>query len=128
MKHPQASTLEGRARDLYLRAGPRVDAAMAGRLRAARRNALQPSATHRHHPRWMMPAGAVAAALLVAVGVWQPLQHGTHVPAPVAVNAAASNEEVLPPDADQTDPTLYQNLDFYAWLAQQPTARTSHGH
>jgi hypothetical protein len=32
----------------------------------------------------------------------------------------------LPPDADKTDPVLYQNLDFYTWLAaadHHPTTR-----
>jgi hypothetical protein len=28
----------------------------------------------------------------------------------------------LPPDADSADPTLYQNLDFYGWLAANDTS------
>lgn len=119
MKNPQADGFEQHARDLYLRAGPHVDAHMAARLRTARRKALAGS----EHPRmrWMVPASACAAAVLAVVVLWQPLR-GPGTVATMTSGAAVSAEaaEALPPDADQTDPGLYQNLGFYAWLAQQP--------
>ena len=31
----------------------------------------------------------------------------------------------LPPDADKTDPNLYQNLDFYGWLAANDSQNKS---
>ena len=123
MKRSPADTFETRARALYRRAGPRVDPATAGQLRAVRRDALE--ARHRRGMRWMVPTGAVAAALLAAVVVWQPSQR--HATAPASTQA--TNADALPPDVGQTDPSLYQNLGFYAWLAQQPShARTTPTH
>lgn len=119
MKHPPADTFETRARDLYRRAGPRIDPATSGQLRAIRRDALE--ARHRRGMRWMVPTGAIAAALLAAVVVWQPAQRhaATHAP------TEAASTDALPPDVGQTDPSLYQNLGFYAWLAQQPSRARS---
>jgi hypothetical protein len=34
-----------------------------------------------------------------------------------AAGSADDLDNELPPDADKTDPNLYQNLDFYGWLA-----------
>ena len=77
--------------------------------------------------RWLIPTGALAAMALAVMMVWQPLPHA---PAPSANQAAGSApqdvDNELPPDAEQVDPGLYQNLDFYAWLAandRQPTSR-----
>lgn len=127
MKHPQVDHFETHVRDLYLRAGPRVDSATAVQLRAARRNALangQRRQTMRTM-RWMVPTGAVAVALLAVVTVWQPLQRRTTLTP--ATTHITDTTQALPPDAGQTDPTLYQNMGFYAWLAQQPATRHANG-
>jgi hypothetical protein len=45
-----------------------------------------------------------------------------------AINAPEQSAEVdneLPPDADKTDPNLYQNLDFYGWLAANNSQNNS---
>jgi hypothetical protein len=58
--------------------------------------------------------GALAAMALAALMVWQPS------PQPDAKQVAATEQqdnEYLPPEADKADPGLYQNLDFYSWLA-----------
>lgn len=120
--------LEQRARKLWREAARRVDPATAGRLRAARREALQEAPyPGRQAARWLIPAGAVAAIALAAMMVWQPLPRtpssatGHH-----AASALAASDSELPPDAEQVDPALYQNLDFYAWLAandSQPDTR-----
>jgi hypothetical protein len=34
-----------------------------------------------------------------------------------AVGSLGETDNALPPDADTIDPNLYQNLDFYGWLA-----------
>ncbi|HEX7341468.1 MAG TPA: hypothetical protein VF269_04235 [Rhodanobacteraceae bacterium] len=122
MKHPHTDHFADRARTLYLRAGPHLDTTTAARLRAARRSALDTKPQH-HALRWMVPTGACAAALLAALTIWQPLQH----PATVATMAPTSADvtQALPPDVDQTNPALYQNLDFYAWLAHQPATKAS---
>jgi len=65
-----------------------------------------------------LPAGAFAAIALAALMVWQP-HRGTPaqaIPA-VAGTSVAQDDSDLPPDADSADPNLYQNLDFYGWLA-----------
>jgi hypothetical protein len=113
-------SLELRARARYRDALLRLDPATSGRLRAARRTALAAAQAPAHHRmRALLPIGALAAVALAALTVWQPAgRDGSAVPVAPAVSSAtetASNE--LPPDTDGTDPKLYQNLDFYSWLA-----------
>ncbi|KZC24738.1 hypothetical protein RHOFW104T7_06930 [Rhodanobacter thiooxydans] len=109
--------LEQHARKLWREAAQRIDPATAGRLRAARRQALETARAPTHRAvRWLIPTGAFAVIALAAVMVWQPLPQHT----PTTLHAAGSIDEVdteLPPDADKADPNLYQNLDFYGWLA-----------
>ncbi|MFC5524852.1 DUF3619 family protein [Rhodanobacter ginsengisoli] len=112
--------LEQRARELYDEAVRRIDPDTAGRLRAARRQALEAArAPERHRARWLIPAGAFAVVALATMMVWQPLPHRGATPSHVAGTAptTADLDNDLPPDADKTDPNLYQNLDFYGWLA-----------
>ncbi len=123
MTDPQSARFERRARELYLRAGPRIDPATAAELRAARARALAVGTPRRLG--WMVPAGACAAAALVAFTLWQPLRGPTVATRAAPVGDTAESAQVLPPDADQTDPALYQNLDFYAWLAQQPATASA---
>lgn len=117
--NPPQEPFEQRARKLWREAARQVDPATAGRLRAARREALQAArAPIRHPTRWLIPTGAVAAVALAAMVVWQPLPRA---PSSMQINhpahAAVEADAELPPDAEQADPALYQNLDFYAWLA-----------
>ena len=127
-------SLEQRARALYLEAGRRLDPATAGRLRAARRSALASAqAPVRHRVRALLPAGALAAVALVALMAWQPLQRDSaSSPAADAVLTSATPtaaDSELPPDADgPDDPTLYQNLDFYGWLAATGRDQTTPAH
>jgi hypothetical protein len=109
---------EQRVRSLWHEAGRSVDPATAGRLRAARRQALEATRAPTHRTaRWLIPTGAFAVIALAAMMVWQPLPppHAT-----ITMHATSSADDLdneLPPDADKTDPNLYQNLDFYGWLA-----------
>jgi ferric-dicitrate binding protein FerR (iron transport regulator) len=110
---------EKRARALYQEATQRIDPVTAGRLRAARRTALQAATTHassHHRARVLVPVGALAAMALAALMIWQPTPHQTAPSQPVAAMATEPDTE-LPPGADKADPGLYQNLDFYSWLA-----------
>ena len=123
--------LEQRARALYREASQHIDPATAGRLRAARRSALE---MHRPAPhktaRWLVPSGACAAIALAAVMAWSPLQHH-----PVSPSAQTDHSSVqlayldegdsLPPDPVNADPKLYQNLDFYDWLAANGDSQAS---
>jgi hypothetical protein len=123
---PSDQRLQQRARELYREAGRRVDPATAGRLRAARRQALETAGKpSRQVSRWLIPSGAVAVIALASLMLWQPLPQGGSRPA-AAVDTATDLDNELPPDADKTDPVLYQNLDFYTWLASadhHPTTR-----
>jgi hypothetical protein len=121
--------LEQRARELYLEAARRVDPVIAGRLRAARREALA-DARHAQRPhhlaRWLVPSGACAVIALAALLAWPSApRHATTTPNTAAVATAGEADNTLPPDPEQADPNLYQNLDFYGWLAandsQSPT-------
>lgn len=121
---------EQRARELYQEAAQRIDPVTAGRLRAARRQALAAAQTPQHHTaRWLIPTGAFAAIALATLMAWQPLpRHATTSASQVVgtTDASADLDTELPPDADKTDPNLYQNLDFYGWLAannSQPANR-----
>lgn len=112
--------LARRARALYLDASRQLDPTTAGRLRAARRQALDAArpAPARLVPRLLLPAGAFAVLALATLMIWQPLRNMDHAPShamPAASTVDADND--LPPDADSADPQLYQNLDFYGWLA-----------
>lgn len=117
--------LEQQARKLYREAAQHVDPAIAGRLRAARRDALaaagKPSRQH-----WLIPTGAFAVLALAAMMLWRPTGPIPAPPAAMSAHADSASEldSDLPPDADQTDPGLYENLDFYGWLAASnaPTA------
>jgi hypothetical protein len=119
--------LERRARDLYLRASRDVDPATAGRLRAARRTALARPAGHHALRRVLIPASAFAMVALASLIVWQPGRGPASAP-PAAVPTAevAADPSDLPPDADSTDPSLYQDLQFYSWLAYNDTQGRDH--
>jgi len=122
--------LEQRARALYHQAARDLDPAIAGRLRAARREALgsgERQAPHRV-ARWLVPSGACAAIALAALLAWPSAPR--HMPGtPDANSVIASSNEVdntLPPDPEQADPNLYQNLDFYGWLAATDHSSPTH--
>jgi hypothetical protein len=122
--------LERRARELYHEAARRIDPATAGRLRAARREALagtqHPHRSH-HLARWLVPSGACAVIALAALLVWPSAPRPT-AEAPAAATAATGGEtdNALPPDPEQADPNLYQNLDFYGWLAANDSQPSTH--
>ncbi|MEO7073369.1 MAG: hypothetical protein ABI300_10565, partial [Rhodanobacter sp.] len=61
--------------------------------------------------------GALAAVAVAALMLLQqPLPRGA-APTLGSSSVAVDTDNDLPPDAEQTDPMLYQNLDFYGWLA-----------
>src|SRR4051812_48220418 len=113
--------LERRARELYLRASRDVDPATAGRLRAARRTALAAPQTASATRRLMLPAGAFAVVALASLMLWQPGGAPPAAPPAAMQSADADVASDLPPDPDSADPALYQNLQFYSWLAYNDT-------
>lgn len=125
---PDPDKLARRARALYLDASRRLDPALADRLRAARRQALAATpAPARLAPRLLLPAGAFAVLALATLVIWQPLRHADPPPTRAAATApAAEADNDLPPDADSADPQLYQNMEFYGWLAANGRVGTRH--
>ena len=114
---PRTGTLPQRARRLHEIAVEQIDTATLQRLRAARLAAITP------RPRRLLPvlvpAGALAAAVLAMAVIWGPLRGPPAAPADTDTSliATAGSHEV----------DLAQNLDFYDWLAtqQQPAPAAS---
>jgi hypothetical protein len=121
--------LERRARELYREAARQLDPATAARLRAARRAALAGADNSSFAHRLMqllLPAGAFAAIAFAALMLSSPVKGPTSaVPAGVMSSPTAESETELPPDAAAADPTLYQNMDFYGWLAKNGESQAS---
>lgn len=120
---------EQRARALYHEAARRIDPATAGRLRAARREALASSQQeHRPHhlARWLVPSGACAAIALAALLTWPSAPRPVATAPVTAAATAGETDNTLPPDPEQADPNLYQNLDFYGWLAANDSQPPTH--
>lgn len=109
-----------RARTLYHTAAQRLDPALALRLRTARREVLASQHRAPHQVvRWLVPSSACAAIALAAVLTWPslPRPEAAEPSATVAASQTVDADNLLPPDPEQADPSLYQNLDFYGWLA-----------
>lgn len=119
--------LERRARELYREAGRRIDPATAGRLRAARREALAAAAVpaHARLVRGLVPAGAFAAIALAVLMVFSPVSNDSAPAQAIHSAQAAEADGDLPPDLSNTDPSLMQNLDFYDWLATNDASQAS---
>ena len=108
--------LATRARTLFRDACNDIDGATLQRLRQARRAALAAPPASRL-PKLLLPAGALAMSVLAATLVWQdPMT--TVSPAGEDFTIAATIGDTAVPD-DDVD--LYDNLDFYTWLATQPS-------
>lgn len=87
-----------------------VDAATLAKLAAVRRGALTPA---RQRPGWLVPAAAtasIAVALVVGVTLWP--QHSSHDESALAI-------EALPLLGGPDELELYENLEFYQWLAEE---------
>jgi hypothetical protein len=111
-----------RAREIHALACAGVDTRTHARLAAARRDALSAARAPAHRRMWLPAAGAMAAcALALGVILWRPAP----APSPAHAHQAASANAELPLEADSKQMDLYQNLDFYQWLAQQPEMGTS---
>ncbi|HET6552619.1 MAG TPA: hypothetical protein VFG49_03700 [Dyella sp.] len=120
--------LERRARELYREAARQLDPTTAARLRTARRNALagaDGSSPAQRLLQLMLPAGAFAAIAFAALMLSSPVQGPVGEAPGVAVSAKGEIDGDLPPDAAAADPALYQNLDFYGWLAKNGDSQAS---
>lgn len=110
---------ERRAKEAFDRSAAELDAATRSRLTQARYRALEelPSGgTRRRRQSWLVPAGAVAAAALVAVLLFLPNNPATDPGLQQAV--ALGDLEIL---LGEEDLEMYdEEIEFYAWLEAQP--------
>jgi cytochrome c-type biogenesis protein CcmH/NrfG len=112
---------ERNARAVLEESVTRIDARTRSRLNQARQLALE-AVSAPHRPWWrsfaLMPAGAVAAALLLAVMLWQ-REPTVHQPPLLEGRVTAVEDMDLLADADGLD--LIEGWDgpFYEWAADQ---------
>ncbi len=115
---------ERNARAVLEQSIARIDARTRSRLNQARQRALEVAGA-RHRPWWrsfaLMPAGAVAAALLLAVVLWQREPALREAPLPEGHVTAVEDMDLLA-DAEGLD--LIEGWDgpFYEWAADQSDA------
>jgi cytochrome c-type biogenesis protein CcmH/NrfG len=117
-----ATEFERNARVVLEESVRRVDGRTRSRLNQARHAALAAAATRRRG--WwrsftLMPAGAVAAAVLVAVVLWQHEPQGTAPLAPGEAQHAAVEDMDLLTDNDSIDLMEGWDGSFYEWAASQ---------
>lgn len=109
------SEFERRTKRAFDRSVREVDSATRSRLAQARRNAVEGSDDRAARRGWtwsLAPAGAIAASVLaVAVLLWQ---NGSRTELPVA------DLEILLAEDDLDIEMLDEEIEFYAWLEEQP--------
>lgn len=107
-----------RARNLLLESADDLDGRTRSRLTQARHAALaqleSAAPVRKGVSRWLLPAGSVAAAVLVA-GIW----FGTLQPDTAPVQVASSPMDDLELVAGAENFELIEELDFYAWLESE---------
>jgi type VI protein secretion system component VasF len=113
---------ERNARAVLEQSIARLDGRTRSRLNQARQRAIEAAAT-RHRPGWrsyaLMPAGAMAAAVLVTVMLWHraPL---VHEPPQLEGHVTAVEDLDLLADAEGLDlMEEWDNSGFYEWAADQ---------
>ncbi len=118
---PPPTEFERNTRAVLEESVTRIDARTRSRLNQARQLALE--AVRAPPRRWwrsfaLMPAGAVAAALLLAVMLWQ-REPTVHEPSALEGRVTAVEDMDLLADADGLD--LIEGWDgpFYEWAADQ---------
>jgi len=106
-----------RARQLFAESVQGIDGETRSRLTRARAKAVEAAGSRRHGwlstPSRFIPLGGVAAVALVAALVWP------NPDAPVGpVEASVFNDlDILLADENLD---LFEDLEFYAWLLEQP--------
>lgn len=103
-------------REVFHRGVDELPPSVRGRLRAARREALQGRARARTPApwsRWVSAGAGVAAAALVAVAV---VFDGDRGERPVQASDKARDLEIL---LSGNELELYENLEFYAWVSER---------
>jgi hypothetical protein len=111
--------LEARAKQLFEASVAGLDGSTRSKLARARARAVEVASRPRAITAWLparspwLPAGAAAAAAAIAVFVWQ----GSIVEQSDVGMAAIDDLEILLAE-DEFD--MFEELEFYAWLDEQP--------
>lgn len=116
-----ANQFEQRARELFVQSCDQLDANTRMRLREARNNALA-GKSPRRKSHMLLPAGAMAASVLALAITWHyggmpRTRHASGQTTTASTQAAPDNADV----------DMYDDLDFYRWLAQQPAVAERSG-
>lgn len=113
------SRLEARAKQLFAASVADLDVSTRSKLARARSRAVEIAIAPHGIAAWLptgrawLPAGAAAAAAAIVLFVWQ----GTEVQQPDVGLAAIDDLEILLGE-DEFD--MFEELEFYAWLEEQP--------
>lgn len=112
--------IAGRARQLFADSVAGLDGRTRSQLAQARARAVEAAARRRSAvwttPARLLPIGAAAAAVLAVTLLWQGPELG---PAPAApVESVVLNDLDLLLEGENLD--LFEDLEFYAWLLEQP--------
>lgn len=105
-----------RARQLFAQSTRGLDGHTRSKLAQARAKAVEAAGSRSlvrwHAPPGLLPLGGVAAAVLAVALIWQsPGPQGLEEP------TVLSDLDLL---LDGEDFDLYEDLEFYAWLLEQP--------
>ncbi|MGH8183289.1 MAG: hypothetical protein ACREPH_06500 [Rhodanobacteraceae bacterium] len=129
---PGDGEVEAGARAIFRNACEGTDSYHALRLGLARRKALVAGTRNHAFKVWAPVAGAAACCMLVAGMVWmRPVNRASPVATSVATSApivvGQNDEDENLPEVGSTQMEVVQNLDFYRWLATQPSVASASG-
>lgn len=131
---PGDDEIAARARAIFHTACEQTDSYHTLRLGMARRKAMNAGAPHTTFKVWAPLAGAAACCVLAAGVVWMRPVSRPQPASPIAVAAPAGSDQGGPdqgdaddaiPDVNSNQMEVVQDLDFYRWLAAQPTMATA---
>ncbi len=113
---PRAADFAAHARKLLLESVDHLDGRTRSRLTQARYAALAEleGTAHPRTARWLLPAGSIAAAALVAM-IWLGMR-GVDAPVEMAQTVATSPLDDMEIMAGAENLELLEDLEFYAWL------------
>jgi len=120
-----------------------IDTDTRRRLRELRLHALN-GRPRRQHAIWMWPAGAALTAVFAVILFLPRIPHAPAVAAPATsasataqpattmaathpAQSATTNEIVASDPIEAVDPDMLSDLDFYGWLAKQPSTDAAGG-
>lgn len=128
---PGDAEIKSRSRAIFKNACENTDSYHALRLGMARRKAAHVGAARVTSRVWAPLAGAAACCALVITVVWMnparqtaPATNAASF-APATVSGGVDGAEETTPEIGSAQMEMVRDLDFYRWLAEQPTVATA---